>query len=233
MCYFAGEVLPERIATVFYRTWGIRVVNIVGSSESGTMMVWDSRYDAGADVNSYRPFTFTDVKIVDENNIEVGSNATGMIVVSTDAVMKGYHKNDEATRRVLATANGKRWYSTGDLGRKTAEGRIAFVGRSKRIIKRGANLVYPEEIESYLLTCEGVSAVAVLSEHHDVLGEKIAAYVQPTKGTGLTRNDVFNYCKGRLSSYKIPDNIVIVECVPHDIGKIHYKHIRPGRGAVS
>ena len=59
LAYFAGELLPDEVAQRFYRDFGIRVVNIIGSSETGTMAVWDSLYDTGCSVSAFRPLDFT------------------------------------------------------------------------------------------------------------------------------------------------------------------------------
>lgn len=226
MAYFAGEVLPDEIAEMFYKKLNIRVINIIGSSETGTMVIWDSSHDRGVDVNSFRPLPFTKMRIVNDTGNEVQIGETGIIHIFTDAVLKEYFGNISETNAKIRYEENGRWFNTGDLGIKLGDGRVKFAGRVKRIIKRGANLVYPEEVESFLLTHPLVNAVAVISEKQDIFGELIVAYVQPVTGSLVSRGDLLKYCRGQLSSYKTPDKFLIVDSIPKDIGKVQFKYLK-------
>lgn len=228
--YFAGEVLPDDVAKEFYLNHNIRVVNIIGSSETGTMVIWDSKYDRDVDVNCFKPLPFTRSKIIDANEKELSEGETGIIFIQTDAVLKDYFSNQNESAAKIRVIDGKRWFNTGDLGKQLDNGRIKFIGRAKRIIKRGSNLVYPEEVESFLLTNPQIRAVAVVSEKQDVFGEMIVAFVQLVSNAATTRGDLLKYCKGQLSSYKIPDKFIIVEEIPADIGKVQFKYLRDQKG---
>jgi len=226
MCYFAGEVLPDEIAARFYKDLNIRVINIIGSSETGTMVIWDSDCDKDVDVNCFRTLPFTKMRILKDDGYEAGVGEAGNIHIQTDAVLKEYFNNIEETRNKILYTSDKRWFNTGDLGIQCDDGRVKLIGRVKRIIKRGSNLVYPEEIESFLLTHPYITAVAVMKEEQELYGEMIAAYIQVVNGINLTRGDYLKFCRGQLSAYKIPDKFVIVDEMPNDIGKIQYKYLR-------
>lgn len=226
LCYFAGEVLPNEIAKHFYRELGIRVVNIIGSTETATMLVWDSDVDSEYDCNSYRPLSFTEVKLCDEKDQCITDDRTGMIHISTKGLLKNYYKNPEETNAKIYVTNNKRWFRTGDLGKREESGRIHFIGRKKRALKRGANLIFPEDIESFLLTHPNVEAAAVTIEDHELLGEMIVAHIQSNPQKGITAGKLIKFCRGNLSSYKIPDEFTISTELPKDIGKIQYKNIR-------
>jgi len=225
MCYFAGEVLPRELAKVFYEDLKIRVINIIGSSETGTIVIWDSDKDREVDVNEFSSLPFNDVMVLDENMQDVDCDNVGRIFIHTDALIKEYYGNKIETDLKLHNFNGKMWFNTGDLGIKRRDGRIRFAGREKRIIKRGANLVYPEEIESFLLSHPDVEAVAVSSEHHELIGEMIVSYIQTKNGTNINRGNLAKYLKGKLAAYKIPDKVVNVSEIPHDIGKVQFKYL--------
>lgn len=225
LAYFAGEVLPMEIAREFFEKRNIRVVNIIGSSETATMVVWDSLYDADTDVNEFRPLPFTKLKILDDDLQEVAIDTVGSIFIHTDALISNYYKNEEATKRKLFTFDNEPWFNTGDLGQRLSNGRVRFTGRAKRIIKRGANLIHPEEIESYLLTHPNIEAVAIVNEKHELIGEKVVAYIKPRQPHKITRGDIVNFCKGKLAAYKIPDQIEAVDSMPHDIGKVQFKYL--------
>lgn len=228
LCYFAGEVLPMELARVFFEKLGIRVVNIIGSTETATMVVWDSRDDLPEDSNHFRSLAFTAMRILDEAQREVAEGESGTLFIHTDALLTEYYKNPEETALRLHWLDGRKWFNTGDLGRKLPNGRIQFTGRLKRIIKRGSNLVYPEEIESFLLTHPDIAAVAVQGEKHELMGESIVAYIQPRDGISFTRGDLVKFCRGKLAAYKIPDQVIVTDAIPKDIGKVQFKYLKPG-----
>lgn len=223
--YFAGEKLPMEIAQEFFEKRGIRVVNIIGSTETATMVIWDSDFDKSVDVNDFRSLAFTEFMICNDTTDTVDVNETGLIYVHTDALLKEYYANPVETGKKLPLINGKRWFNTGDLGKRLSDGRVRFEGRAKRIIKRGSNLVCPEENEAFLLTHPYIEAVAVCGEKHELFGEMIVAYVQTRKNYTLNRGDIVKFCQGKLAAYKIPDKVVFLTEIPHDIGKVQYKYI--------
>jgi acyl-CoA synthetase (AMP-forming)/AMP-acid ligase II len=225
-CYFAGEALPREVAREFFEKMAIRVVNIIGSSETGTMVVWDSQYDRDVDVNDFRPLPFTRMRILDHDEQETPVGQVGTLYIHTDGLIQEYYQNQRETALRIRYFDGQKWFNTGDLGLRLPGGRMRFVGRAKRIIKRGANLIYPEEIEAFLLTHPDIEAVAVTGEQHALIGEMTVAYIQPRQGLSLTRGDIARFCRGQLANFKIPDRVVITAAIPHDIGKVQFKYIR-------
>lgn len=114
----------------------------------------------------------------------------------------------------------------GNLVQQQEDGRLRFAGRSKRIIKCGRNLVHAEEVEACLLTHPEIAAAAVTAENHPAIGQQIVAYIQPVGDSRITRGQVAKYFDGKLSAYKVPDKVVLVEEIPKDIGKIQFKYLR-------
>ncbi len=227
ICYFAGEVLPKEIADIMVNKLGIRVINIIGSSETCTMVVWDSATDNGTDPSDFRKLYFTDFRVIDENHNDVAVGETGELCVYTDGVITEYFGNPKlSAEKILTDKQDRRWFCTGDLVNKLPDGIVRFAGRSKRIIKRGGNLVHAEEVEACLLTYPKIAAAAVTDEPHPVVGQQIVAYIQPKGNENITRGEIARYFNGRLSAYKIPDKVVLVEEIPKDIGKIQFKYLR-------
>lgn len=226
LCYFAGEVLPSEVARVFFEKLNIRVVNVIGSTETATMLVWDSLYDRSSDNNDFRPLSFTQMRIMNDDCHDVMVGEVGIIYIHSDALLSRYYRNETETLRRIKHFDGMRWFNTGDVGMKLNDGRVRYAGRVKRIIKRGANLIYPEEIESFLLTHPSIEAIAVLGEKHDLIGEIIVAHIQVKNGEAITRGDILSFCRSKLAAYKIPDKIIAVDEIPHDIGKIQFKYLK-------
>lgn len=228
ICYFAGEVLPKDLADIFVKKLNIRVINVIGSSETATMVVWDSARDGDVDPSDFRKLPFTDAKVIDAAQQEVPFGEIGELCVKTDAVITSYFGNPELSDEKIITdkADGKRWFCTGDLVQQQKDGRLRFAGRSKRIIKRGGNLVHAEEVEACLLTHPDIAAAAVTAEDHPAIGQQIVAYIQPVGDSKITRGQLAKYFDGKLSAYKVPDKVVLVEEIPKDIGKIQFKYLR-------
>lgn len=227
ICYFAGEVLPKEIADTFVKKLGIRVINVIGSSETCTMVVWDSERDGDTDPSDFRKLSFTDVRVIDADKNDIPEGGTGELCVYTDGVITSYFGNPElSAEKILTDEQGRRWFCTGDLVNKLPGGIVRFAGRSKRIIKRGGNLVHAEEVEACLLTHPKIAAAAVTDEPHPVIGQQIVAYIQPKGDARVTRGELARYFDGRLSAYKVPDKVVLVEEIPKDIGKIQFKYLR-------
>lgn len=226
LAYFAGEVLPDDIAAEFWHKRRIRVVNVIGSSETATMVMWDSQRDHGRSASEFCALPFTSVHAGDWTLAPADANEPGTLWVTTDALLTGYHGNPAETERRLQIHLGRRWFDTGDLVLALADGYVRFVGRMKRAMKRGPNLVHPEEVESFLLTHPNIAAVALSREDHELYGDSIVAWVQPVAQAQLSRGDLLAYCRGKIAAYKIPDRFVIVEEIPIDIGKVQYKRIR-------
>lgn len=227
ICYFAGEVLPKEIADTFVKKLGIRVINVIGSSETCTMVVWDSDRDGDTDPSDFRKLSFTDIRVIDGEHNDVPEGETGELCVYTDGVITAYFGNPElSAEKILTDEQGRRWFCTGDLVNKLPGGIVRFAGRSKRIIKRGGNLVHAEEVEACLLTHPKIAAAAVTDEPHPVIGQQIVAYIQPKGDEKVTRGELARYFDGKLSAYKVPDKVVLVEEIPKDIGKIQFKYLR-------
>lgn len=227
ICYFAGEVLPQNIADIFTEKLHIRVINIIGSSETATMVIWDSDRDSGSDPSDFSKLPFTDFRVIDNNKNDVPDGEVGELCIYTTAVIADYFGNPElSAQTILADKEGKRWFCTGDLVQKLENRKIRFAGRSKRIIKRGGNLVHAEEVEATLLSHPLISAVAVTAEKHPVIGQQIIAYIQTVNGLKITRGEIAKFFDGKLSAYKIPDKIYLTEEIPKDIGKIQFKYLK-------
>lgn len=230
VCYFAGEVLPKELADIFTEKLKIRVINIIGSSETATMVVWDSDCDGDVDPSDFRKLPFTDFRVIDANKNDVDIQEVGELCIYTTAVITDYFGNSELSAdKIIIDSNNGRWFCTGDLVKKLPDGRVRFAGRSKRIIKRGGNLVHAEEVEASLLTHPKIAAIAVTAEDHPIIGQQIVAYIQPAGDSKITRGELARYFDGKLSAYKLPDKLIIVTEIPKDIGKIQFKYLRDNK----
>lgn len=227
LSYFAGEKLTEDIAEQFYKNLNIPVVNIIGSTETATMVVWDSRKDEGKSPNIFKKLPFTDVKVISEDGESVKFNNSGEILIHTDAILLDYYKNENETKnRIVIDDNGKRWFKTGDLGKLIDNDTVELVGRKKRAIKRGSNLIHPEELESFLASHHAVVNCAILPEKDEIFGERVIAFIQQRELYDLKKGDILKFCRGNISAYKVPDEIYFVKNLPNNKGKINFKELK-------
>jgi fatty-acyl-CoA synthase len=158
-----------------------------------------------------RPIEGVEVKIVDENRVEVPPGEVGEVALR-GYLMKGYWNQPEKTR---AAIDDDGFLYTGDLGR-FYEGtpNVQLVGRAKEMIIRGGFNVYPIDVEEELLGFDKVQDVAVVGKPHEVLSEAIVAFIVPRPGSVLTVGEVLAHCRKVLSSNKIPDEVNFVRELP-------------------
>jgi fatty-acyl-CoA synthase len=175
-----------------------------------------------------RPIPGVEVRLVHPvTREEVALGEAGELCVRGHGVMAGYYKAPEATARVLS-ADG--WLATGDLARRREDGNYRIVGRSKELIIRGGENIYPPEVEEYLCHHAEVAEVAVVGLPDPVYGEVVAAWVVLRAGSSLTAEAIRDFCRGRIAHYKIPHHLQIVEALPRTVtGKIR-KHVLRQQG---
>ena len=138
--------------------------------------------------------------------------------------MKGYYKNPEAT---AACIDNDGWLHSGDLGVKEANGCFKVTGRIKDMIIRGGENVYPKEIEDFLYTMPGVKDVQVVGINSKRYGEEVGAFIILHPDNEITEDDVKDFCRGKISRYKIPKFIFFVDAYPMTAsGKIQKFQLR-------
>ncbi|MBW1647954.1 MAG: AMP-binding protein [Deltaproteobacteria bacterium] len=159
-----------------------------------------------------RPLPHVEVRIVDpETGEELPPGRQGEVCCRGYSVMKGYYNMPEAT---AAAVDADGWLHSGDLGVMDADGYLSITGRHKDMIIRGGENIYPREIEEFLFALEGVADVQVVGVPSAKYGEEVGAFIIPKPGADLTAEDVHDFCRGRISRYKIPTHVVFVDRYP-------------------
>jgi fatty-acyl-CoA synthase len=159
-----------------------------------------------------RPLPDTEVKIVDpKTREELPVGAQGELATRGYLVMKGYYKMPEATNTVI---DGDGWLYTGDLAVRNELGYYKITGRSKDMIIRGGENISPREIEEFLYTHAKVLDVQVVGIPSAKYGEEVAACIRLRPGTEATREEIIDYCKGKIARYKIPKHVAFVGDYP-------------------
>jgi fatty-acyl-CoA synthase len=158
------------------------------------------------------PMPHIEVKIIDpETGRTLGPGQQGEVCCRGYNVMKGYYNMPDATAK---TIDAEGWLFTGDLGVMDADGYLTITGRRKDMIIRGGENIYPREIEEFLYGLDGIVDVQVVGVPSRKYGEEVGAFVIRKKGFDLTAEDIKDFCRGRISRYKIPKHIAFVENYP-------------------
>jgi fatty-acyl-CoA synthase len=148
----------------------------------------------------------------------------GEICVRGYAVMKGYDGDPEGTAEVVKPDG---WLHTGDLGVMHEDGCFHLTGRSRDVIIRGGENIYPREVEEFLYTHPKVGEVQVVGIPHARLGEIVVAWVRLRPGMEATEEEIRDWCQGQIAYYKIPEHVRFVDDFPATLsGKIQKYKIR-------
>ena len=173
-----------------------------------------------------KPLEDVEVRIVDEGGREVSAGAVGEIVARGSRIMKGYWKEDSATRDTIRGG----WLYTGDLGYRDADGYIYLSGRAKDFIKRGGEMVSPEEVERVLMSHPGVEEAAVIGVPDLDWGERVRAVVV-LRNAQVKESDLIEYCRQRLAGFKRPESVVLIDGPPRNpLGKVLKRVLREQYG---
>ena len=151
-----------------------------------------------------------EMKIVDEDGNEVPKGQPGEIVVKSPYNMKGYWNNPEATMETIKDG----WLHTGDLGRFDEDGYLYLVDRVKDMIIMSGENIYPTEIEEIILEHPAVAQVAVIGAPDPRRGEIPCAVVVLNPGATLTEDELIEYCKPKMASFKVPRMVKFRQDMP-------------------
>jgi fatty-acyl-CoA synthase len=163
-------------------------------------------------------------KIIDDQGCTVPRGQTGEICTRGYAVMLGYWEDPQRTGDAI---DSEGWMHTGDLGTIDSTGYCNIVGRSKDMIIRGGENVYPREIEEFLFRHPKIAEVAIVGVPDDKYGEAICAWIRLHEGMTAEEQEIRDYCLGQIAHYKAPRYIRFVDAFPATVtGKIQKYLIR-------
>ena len=220
----AGSLCPVELMKQVEEKMYMKVTSVYGLTETAPGMT-ASRIDDPFDVRCNtvgHDFEFTEVKVIDpETGEECPVGVQGEMCNRGYNTMKGYYKNPEATAEVLDENN---FLHSGDLGIKDEDGNYRITGRIKDMIIRGGENIYPREIEEFLYKLDGVKDVQVAGIPSKKYGEAVGAFIILQEGVQMQEADVRDFCRNKISRYKIPKYIFFVNEFPSLTGTIYRKH---------
>ncbi|HSV44894.1 MAG TPA: fatty acid--CoA ligase family protein, partial [Ramlibacter sp.] len=208
-----GAPLDPALKARVERTFGRPLVNAYGMTECAPL----SRTRATFDVAPWSvgpPEATVEVRIVDASEQPVPAGEVGEIQARGPGVMRGYYRNEAATREVLRDGG---WFATGDLGRWLPDGDLAVIGRRKEMIIRSGFNVYPAEVEAAVATHPAVLQAAVIGRPEDLGDESVLAFVELRAGHAAgdaLREQLNAHVRSQLAPYKCPSRYVFVDAMP-------------------
>ena len=215
--------MPVEVMRAFNEKFQVTILEGYGLSETSPVATFN-RLDREVKYGSVGlPVWGVEVRLVDEDDQEVGPNEMGEIVIRGHNIMKGYYKRPEANEEALRGG----WFHSGDIGRKDEEGFFYIVDRVKDMIIRGGFNVYPREIEEVLMTHPAVSLATVIGIPHERHGEEVKAFVILKQGAEITEAELVAWTKQNMADYKYPRIIEFRTALPMTAtGKILKRELR-------
>ncbi|MDT4969729.1 MAG: long-chain acyl-CoA synthetase [Acidobacteriota bacterium] len=201
--------VPAEVLRKFEETFNCLVIEGYGLSESTCRSSFNPP-DARRRPGSCGMAIGNEMKVVDDDDRDVASGELGEIVLRGENILKGYFKNEDATRK--AFRNG--WFHTGDIGYRDDDGFFFIVDRKSDMIIRGGENIYPREIDEVLYQYPAIATAASIGVPDPLYGEEVAAFVVLKDGAEATEEAIIAFCREHLADYKCPKSVRIVDDIP-------------------
>lgn len=211
----AGSPCPTEIMKRVVHDMGAREITIAyGQTEASPVITQTRPYDSierrvstvGSALDN------VEVKIIDPTTGEsVPNGVQGELCTRGYLVMKGYYNMKDQTKDAI---DSEGWLHTGDLATMDDDGYVVITGRLKDMIIRGGENIYPREIEEFLYSHPKIFDVQIVGVPDEKFGEQVAAFIKVKPGESLNSLEVKDYCTGKISKYKIPYYVEIVDEYP-------------------
>ncbi len=211
-----ASLTSEMVRATFER--GVTQKQGFGMTEMGPGIFALDPWDAFANMGSIgKPNLLIESKVVHENERLSATNEPGELLLRGPSVFGGYWNDERETADTFEDG----WLKTGDVVREDAHGFYYVVGRTKNVIRSGSESIFPEEVESVLQAHTSVQEALVIGVPDPKWGETPKAIVVLKRGSKASKEDLMEFCDGRLSKFKIPRNIQFVDSIPRDsMGKV-------------
>ncbi len=211
-----GMAVQDIVAEQWEKLTGTALLEAYGLSETSpaaTINPWNGKHRTGS---IGLPLPNTDIKILDDNFNEVKVGEPGEIAIKGPQVMKGYWNKPEETAKCM---NGE-YFLTGDVGTMDEEGFFKIVDRKKEMILISGFNVYPNDVEKAISENPKVLEVGVRGEKNEDGNEFVRAFIVK-KDSSLTEEELIEFCKTKLTNYKVPKSISFRDELPKsNVGKI-------------
>jgi benzoate-CoA ligase family protein len=221
-CVSAGEAFPAALFERFTTTFGVEMLDGIGSTEMLHIFISGrpGRTRAGTTGEVVAGY---EAKIVDDDGLPVPDGTPGNLYVKGSSAATGYWSRMDVTRRVFQGD----WVRTGDTYVRSTDGYYSSLGRTDDIIKAGGIWVSPTEVEERLRAHPNVNQVVVVSVPDEEGLDKPVACVVVTPGAVVGTEDLVAWCREGLAAYKRPRHVLVFDEMPTTAtGKLQRFRIR-------
>lgn len=197
----------------------------IGSSETGFIGIGMITKDSEQGVGGPRVKPNRDSIVIDEYGRPVppGSDEIGRLARGGHVPL-GYYKDPEKTKSLFVEVDGKRYTVPGDWARHEADGTITLLGRGNTCVNTGGEKVFPEEVESALMSHPDVFDVLVIGVPDETLGQRVAAVIELREGAAPSADELREHARTQIAGYKVPRSIWFVPEVQRlATGKADYR----------
>jgi len=225
----ATVTLLEEMARTFPH---VEIVSVFGQTEMSPVTTYLPSEDAVRKIGSVgKPIPTISARVVDDDMKDVPPGEVGEIVYRGPTLMAGYWNDPAATAEAFEGG----WFHSGDLVRADEDGFLYVVDRKKDMIISGGENIYCAEVENVLASHPGVLEVAVIGAAHERWGETPVAVIVPRDAAAAPNlDDLIEWSRDRLASYKKPTAVVVVDELPRNAaGKVVKPELRARYGQVA
>jgi len=163
-----------------------------------------------------KPTFGMDAKIIDFDGTLLPAGKVGELLLKTNRMMKGYYQNPELTQKSLKND----WLYTGDLVKADEEGYYYIVDRAKDMVTCGGENIFPVEIEDALMDHPKIDDVACIGYPDERLVEIVLAIVQLKEGESMTEEELIEFAKSKMATYKVPRKVIFDTVMRNPTGKL-------------
>lgn len=229
-----GAAMPQAVAQRLLDQFGLRYIEGYGLTETAAPS-HSNPPDRPKQQCLGIPFMSTDARVIDPDTLqEVPQGEQGEIVIHGPEVFAGYWKCPEATAAAFIEIEGKRFFRSGDLGRVDEDGYFFITDRLKRMINASGFKVWPAEVEALMFKHPAVQEACVISARDSYRGETVKAVIvlRPSHKDQVGAQDILDWCREHMASYKAPRQVVFVDALPKSgSGKVMWRVLQEREAA--
>jgi acyl-CoA synthetase (AMP-forming)/AMP-acid ligase II len=227
---YGASPMPLPVIKRALELWGPRFVQYYGQTEAPlfiTRLDKEDHVGPGAErrlLACGRPSVDCEIRLIDDKGLDVEPGEQGEIALRAPFTMSGYFNAPDLNAAMFVEGG---WLRTRDVGRFDEDGYLYLVDRTSDMIITGGYNVYPREVEDALLAHSAVLECAVVGAPHEKWVETVTAFVVLRPDRTASENELIEFTRERLASYKVPKSVRFTEQIPKSaVGKVLRRALR-------
>ena len=224
---YGASPMPLPVIRRAIELWGPRFIQYYGQTEAPlfiTKLDQNDHHDERRLLACGRPSVDCEIRLIDDKGDDVAPGEQGEIALRAPFAMKGYFNAPDLNAATFVEGG---WLRTRDVGRFDEDGYLYLVDRTSDMIITGGYNVYPREVEDALMAHPAVFECAVVGAPHEKWVESVTAFVVLRSGVDASEEELIEFARERLATYKVPKSVRFIEQVPKSaVGKLLRRALR-------